>query len=42
MNYIVNSRNDYVNSKTNSWEEDIAYLISFLEKRLAWYSSQFN
>ena len=42
MNYTVNSRNDYVNSRTGSWEEDIAYLKSFLEKRLAWYSSQFN
>ena len=42
MNYIVNSRNDYVNSRTNSWEEDIAYLKSFLEKRLGWYSSQFD
>ena len=37
MNYIINDRNDYVNSGTKSWDEDVGYLKDFLNKRLDWY-----
>ncbi len=42
MNYLVNDRIDYVNSGTESWDEDIDYLLEFLNKRLDWYESQFD
>jgi hypothetical protein len=42
MNYLVNRRNDYVNSGTASWDEDVAYLKNFLEERLGWYASRLD
>ena len=40
MNYLVNRRIDYVNSGTQSWDEDIDYLLRFIRARLAWYEDQ--
>ena len=42
MNYLVNRRIDYVNSGTQSWDEDIDYLLRFIRARLAWYEDQLS
>lgn len=42
MNYLVNRRIDYVNSGTESWDEDIEYLLKFINARLDWYEDQLD
>ena len=42
MNYIVNKKEYYVNCGCESWDDDVSYFKSFIEKRIEWYLKQFD